>query len=305
MQQGLLMITVLGSINIDLVSVAERLPRPGETVDGSRFYASPGGRGANQALAARRAGSKVRMVGAIGSDEFGQVATATLREAGVDLSGVKHCAGSTGTAAIHIGDDGESTVIVVPGANASIAGTQAIAAIEGMSEGDTLLMQMEIRPEAMEAAVKAAKNKGVRTILNVAPMSREATHLACLVDILVASETEFDRLVGSKASSAEERLERLRLEYLRRGQTIVITLGTKGAIAIKCGQIVQAEGLKLSPLDTAGADDTFCGFLASSLDQGLDFPVALRRATVACSFANISNDQKSGVPRIGGADPRS
>jgi ribokinase len=290
------MITVLGSLNIDLVTTAERLPDPGETIGGNQFYTSPGGKGANQALAARRAGSVVRMVGAVGTDQFADSAMANLQDAGVDLFAVLRSAKQTGTAAIYVADDGENTIIVVPGANETIGQTEAVEAVETMSKGDFLMMQMELPPCAMEAAIEAAREKGVRTLLNIAPMSKKAADLAVLVDIVVANETEFDLLIGRTIATPLERIEQLKLEHEKQGQTIVVTLGSEGAIAVRSGQIFTAAGLPISPIDTVGAGDTFCGYLASGLDQGMDFGVALRRAAVAGSLACLSMGAQAAIP---------
>ncbi|NLS07367.1 ribokinase [Rhizobium sp. P32RR-XVIII] len=298
------MIIVLGSINIDLVTTTDRLPCPGETICGSQFYTSSGGKGANQALAARRAGSRVRMVGAVGTDQFGSSAISALQDAGIDLSAVSNSAAQTGTASIYVAADGENTIIVVPGANETIGRAEAAEAVQAMGEGDILMMQMELRPDAMEAAIRAAKDKGVQTMLNIAPMSERAADLATLVDIVVANETEFDLLVGKAITSPQERIELLKLQHEKQGQTIVVTLGSEGAIAIRSGEIFTAAGLRISPVDTVGAGDTFCGYLASSLDQGVDFGAALRKAAVAGSLACLARGAQAAIPYVPDVDAR-
>ncbi|MFN7103658.1 MAG: ribokinase, partial [Pseudorhizobium sp.] len=199
------MITVLGSINMDLIATTARLPEPGETVAGNGFATAAGGKGANQALAARRAGSGVRMVGAVGEDEFAGPALALLDEAGVNLTGVSAVEGPTGTALILVGGTGENMIVVVPGANGTVTDAQARTAVEAMSDGDILMLQLEVPAASVKAALEAARAHGVRSILNTAPLIAEAAELAKLADIVIANETEFELLVGRSNLTAEQR----------------------------------------------------------------------------------------------------
>jgi ribokinase len=291
------MITVFGSINMDLIATTERLPGPGETVVGSTFATAAGGKGANQALAARRAGSEVRMVGAVGNDGFADPALALLQSSGTDLSAVTRTNISTGTALILVGDDsGENMIAVVPGANGTIGEAQAELAVEAMAPSDTLMLQLEIPPGAVEAALRAAKAKGIRTMINTAPLTADAVRLAGLADIVVANETEFERLAGCTISDAQAREEILCRLHGETGQTFVVTLGGEGVVAMLDGEILSATGLKIEPVDTVGAGDTFCGYLAASLDQGISFADALRRAAVAGSLACLERGAQPSIP---------
>ncbi|MBU2328590.1 MAG: ribokinase, partial [Alphaproteobacteria bacterium] len=190
------MITVFGSINMDLVATTPRLPKPGETVSGTGFATAAGGKGANQALAAKRAGASVRMVGAVGRDEFAAPALDLLEKAETDLSGVAHVDGPTGTALILVGGNGENMIAVVPGANGTLSPGQAAEAVSGSKPGDILMLQLEVPAASVKAALEAAKAHGVRTVLNTAPLIAEAADLAKLADIVIANETEFELLVG-------------------------------------------------------------------------------------------------------------
>lgn len=290
------MITVLGSINMDLIASTERLPKPGETVAGSNFSTAAGGKGANQALAARRAGSQVAMAGAVGKDGFADPALALLDEAGVDLSSVRRMEEPTGTALILVGGTGENMIAVVPGANGTVREEQAIAAVEAMQKGDILMLQLEIPATAVEATLKAARNKGVLTVINTAPLTAEAERLARLADIVIANETEFELLTGKSVSDRNAREAALRARHDETGQTLVVTLGAEGVVAIRDGSIFTAEGLKIEPVDTVGAGDTFCGYLAAGLEQGLDFAAALRRAAVAGSLACLTRGAQPSIP---------
>jgi ribokinase len=298
------MITVLGSINMDLIATTERLPQPGETVAGSSFATAAGGKGANQALAARRAGSGVHMVGAVGEDGFATPALALLDDAKVDLSAVARVTDPTGTALILVGGTGENMIAVVAGANGTVSTAQAEAAVEAMKTGDILMLQLEIPAEAIETALNAARTKSVLTVINTAPLTGDAARLARLADIVVANETEFELLAGSPIPNAAARQEMLKKLHAETGQTYVVTLGGDGVVAIRDGEIVTAEGLKIEPVDTVGAGDTFCGYLAASLEQGLDFAKALRRAAVAGSLACLSRGAQPSIPPAEAVDAR-
>lgn len=296
------MITVFGSINMDLIATTAELPKPGETVPGQTFSTAAGGKGANQALAARRGGSTVKMSGAVGSDTFAEPALALLDEAGTDLSSVLKASEPTGTALILVGGNGENMIAVIPGANGTITADEAVKTVGAMSAGDILMLQLEIPAMAVEAALKAAREKGVTTILNTAPFTQDAMRLSALADIVVANETEFDLVSGEPASSAEARIAALRKLHSESGQTFVVTLGGDGVVAIRDGEILTTKGLTIEPVDTVGAGDTFCGYLAASLDQGQSFAQALRRAAVAGSLACLARGAQPSIPLAEGVD---
>lgn len=298
------MITVFGSINMDLIATTAELPKPGETVPGQTFSTAAGGKGANQALAARRAGSRVKMSGAVGSDTFADPALELLKAAGTDLSSVLKAREPTGTALVLVGGDGENMIVVIPGANGTITADEAVKTVDAMAAGDILMLQLEIPPAAVEAVFKAAREKGVTTILNTAPFTKEAVRLSSLADIVVANETEFDLVSGEPAASAEARIAALNKLHSESGQTFVVTLGGDGVIAIRDGEILTAKGLVIEPVDTVGAGDTFCGYLAASLDQGLTFARALRRAAVAGSLACLSRGAQPSIPLAEAVDQK-
>lgn len=296
------MITVLGSINMDLIANVTRLPSPGETVTGTNFVTAPGGKGANQALAARRAGSAVAMVGACGEDEFAVPALTYLRYDGVDLARVKSASTATGVALIFVGSDGENVIAIVPGANGKVTEDDARAAVASMKRGDILMLQLEIPAEAIETALRAARERGVITIINIAPLTADARRLAQLADIVIANETEFELFAGrSGLDDAAREAEMLRINRDTR-QTLIVTLGADGVIAVKDGKVVRVMGLEIEPVDTVGAGDTFCGYFASGLDRGLGFELALRRAAVAGSLSCLKPGAQPSVPFAGEVD---
>ncbi|QEE46233.1 ribokinase [Rhizobium sp. WL3] len=290
------MITVFGSINMDLVATTPRLPKPGETVSGTGFATAAGGKGANQALAARRAGADVRMVGAVGRDEFAGPALDLLDKAGTDLTGVARVDGPTGTALILVGGDGENMIAVVPAANGTVSSEQAEQTISGMQDGDILMLQQEVPAGSVSAALEAAKARGVRTVLNIAPLIPETADLARLASIVIANETEFERLVGRDDLTPEQREKMLLEMHGETGQILIVTLGADGVIAAEGGVLHRTKGLKIVPVDTVGAGDTFCGYLAASLDAGMAFGNALRRAAVAGSLACLKAGAQPAIP---------
>lgn len=291
------MITVFGSINLDLITRTARLPKPGETLAGRSFSTAAGGKGANQALAARRAGAEARMSGAVGSDGFAEDALALLKEAGTDLSQVAAAHGTTGTASILVAEEGgENVIVVVAGANGTLTEKDARDAVSTMGEGDSLLLQLEVPAAAVEAALRAAREAGVRSMLNIAPLTDEAVRLAALADIVIANESEFELLAGKGTLTDEGRESEMKRLHGSGGQSFIVTLGAAGVVALHEGRLHRARGLKIEPVDTVGAGDTFCGVLAAGLDGGLDFRAALERAAVAGSLACLKPGAQPAIP---------
>jgi ribokinase len=281
---------------MDLIANVTRLPKPGETVTGDQFVTAPGGKGANQALAARRAGASVTMAGACGEDEFAVPALTYLRFDGVNLDRVKSASTATGVALIFVGGDGENVIAIVAGANGTVTAQDATAAVADMKRGDTLMLQMEIPPAAIEAGLKAAREKGVTSVVNIAPITPDARRLAQMADIVIANETEFELFCDKSGLTADAReAEMLRLNQEGK-QTIIVTLGADGVVAVRNGAMHRTKGLVIDPVDTVGAGDTFCGFLAAGLDEGLKFDVALRRAAIAGSLACLKAGAQPSIP---------
>ncbi|WP_137932818.1 ribokinase [Mesorhizobium comanense] len=288
------MIIVIGSINLDLIANVDRLPSPGETVSGSGFATAPGGKGANQALAAARAGAQVRMVGAVGKDSFAAEALALLRAARVDLSGVAETFASTGTALIMVGDDGENIIAVVPGANASVLPGDLAKAF--LKKGDVVLLQHEIPLGTVDAALDQARAAGAVTVLNTAPFNGAAAAFLGKADYAVANETEFDLYGEALALSGRDRAARMRDYASKTGRTIVVTLGGDGVMAATPNEFLTVPAMKITPVDTVGAGDTFCGYFAAALSSGLTLDKALERAGTAGSLACLKPGAQPAIP---------
>lgn len=279
------MITVFGSINIDFIGEVKRLPSPGETVAGSRLVIAPGGKGANQALAAARDGGSVRMVGAVGRDRYAGSALKLLRDGGVDLRDVAAVDEPTGTALIMVDEGGENIIAVLPGANERASTDQL-----KITASDTLLMQLEVPLAEVERAARVAKQAGARVILNAAPMQPVDTFIDA-VDVLVVNEGEALMLADEERDpvSAARSLA-------NDGRTVIVTLGARGAVALRGDRSFEAPALEVEPVDAVGAGDTFCGVLASGLSRGVGLEEATRRAVVAGSLATLKAGAQPAMP---------
>ncbi len=288
------MITVIGSINLDLIATVERLPRPGETVPGDGFSTAPGGKGANQALAARRAGSSVRMVGAVGNDAFAGQALALLKEDGVDLAAVRAADTATGVAMILVEAAGENVIAVIPGSNGAVSASDVSGA--KLSAGDHALFQLEVPLDAVEAGLAAVRKAGAVSLLNTAPFRADAARLLAQADYVIANETEFDLYAAALSLSGEGREAQMGDFVRRTGRVIVVTLGADGVAAAAPDGVFRAEGLTITPVDTVGAGDTFCGYFAAGLEKGSGLQDALRRAAVAGSLACLRPGAQPSIP---------
>jgi len=247
-QASALDLTVVGSINLDLVTKVERLPRPGETLSGATLERVPGGKGANQAVAAARLGADVRMVGCVGADPFAQEALAGLRAAGVRLD-AREVDAPTGVAIILVADDGENVIVVVPGANAQVG---------GFTVDGNVLCQLEIPDEA----VREARAQARWLCVNAAP----ARPLLVEADLVVANGYEAE-VVGEQ-------------------QLLAVTMGEEGAVLLEHGkEIARARPPRVVAVDGTGAGDAFTACLAVSLLEGREPEEALRRACAAGALA--------------------
>ncbi|MEP7329429.1 MAG: ribokinase [Betaproteobacteria bacterium] len=286
------MIIVLGSVNLDLVARVPRLPSPGETLAGTSFAALPGGKGANQALAARRAGADVIMIGAVGRDAFAVPALAGLRVEGVDIDNVATVAQPTGVALIHIDAAGENAITIIAGANGSASADNIDA--QRWSQASTLLMQLEIPITQVTQAACEARRRGVRVILNAAPMQFLPAALLEAIDVLVVNEHEAAALAAQLHIDTDQCVLADMLSQ-QLDAAVVLTLGAHGAMAAVDGIRLQARPPAISVVDTTGAGDAFTGALASALQRNLSWPLALAAAVAAGSLACSSVGAQSAL----------
>ncbi|GAA2877925.1 ribokinase [Streptosporangium fragile] len=273
------MISVFGSVNMDLVAYVEAAPALGETVTGRAFHTVPGGKGANQAIAAARAGAEVAFLGAVGDDSFGAELRHTLAGAGVDVTNLRTVPGPSGIAHIVVEDGGGNSIIVVPGANGAVTAPSA-ADLDVISRSDVLLLQLELPVEAVTAAARAARAAGTTVVLTPAPVQPLPAELLEAVDVLVANEHEAAAITGQ--ADHERALEELRGTV----GWVIVTLGSRGALTAEGdGPVVHVEARKVTAVDTTAAGDTFVGALAAARVERRRPDEAVRFATAAAALS--------------------
>jgi ribokinase len=270
-------VCVIGSSNLDLVATAATLPAPGETVMGHDYAEHPGGKGLNQAVAAARAGARTVFVSAVGDDVAGADLLRVMSNDGIDTSRVARRSGvPTGRALIGVSDAGENSIIVVPGANATVT-------IDDLPEARVVLAQLEVPIDTVRRAFELARSSGAMTVLNPAPARTLPPELLALCDVVVPNEHEVELLGGVDALFALGAL------------AVVITEGSRGATLHRDGTAEHIAPFAVSPVDTTGAGDTFCGSLCARLAAGDDLVHALRHAAAA---AALSTTRSGAVPSI-------
>jgi ribokinase len=278
-KEGSTVLLVFGSINVDMLFKVEALVRPGETVLCPGYEVAAGGKGANQATAAARAGAAVRMVGRVGDDSFGRFARNALAAAGVDCAGIATSAKPTGIAVIGIDRAGEN--MVASGANLDTHAEQV--ADDELAPGVTLLCQNEVRSEATFALLERGRARGARTILNLAPAALVPPRALDALDVLVVNQIEAEMALGGAADGDPAALARDLAA--RHALSCVVTLGAAGALALGPSGGYRIAALAVEPVDTTGAGDAFVGVLAAALDRGHDLAAALARASVAAGLS--------------------
>lgn len=284
-------VVVVGSINVDMVVSADRLPVPGETVLGGRFTLHDGGKGANQAVAAARAGARVSIIGAVGSDANGARALAALEADGVDVSRVRRVEGEpTGVAFVAVGPRGENQIVVAPGANATVELDDADRLL--IAEADAVLTSLEIPMATVVEALRAAHASGVPAILNPAPAHALPSEVLTLGPILTPNEHELVVAIGN--DQTESALDEL---AARHAGPIIVTQGAAGALLADGDRREHFGGFAPEPIvDTTGAGDTFCGVLAASLAESRSLDAAIIRANAAAALSVTAAGARTGMP---------
>lgn len=259
-------VCVLGSMNMDLVVKVNDVPRVGETILSKSFEKIAGGKGANQAIAAKRCGAKVSMIAKIGNDDNGQILKQKLEEDNIDVKYVfKDNKEATGIAIIMVNENGNNSIIVVSGSNMTIDDEEVEASIEKIKESDILISQFEVSEKIILKAFKKAKELEKITILNPAPAKKINEELLKVTDIIVPNETEAEVLTGIKVNTLEDANEAGQI-FLEKGvKFAVITLGSKGAAVIGADFCELVPAYKVNAIDTTAAGDSFIGALSSKL----------------------------------------
>jgi ribokinase len=284
-------VVVVGSCNIDLVATGPRLPGAGETVLCRELNTVPGGKGANQAIAAARAGADCTLVAAVGAGDYGELILSTLAAASVDIGHVRRVDGPCGTALIIVGADGENLIAVVPGANSSLVGLTT-AEHTAIQRAAVVLMQLEVPMATVVDAATTARGAGAMVVLNVAPPAQPPPELTTAVDVLVANEHEgavLTGLLGDPEASARALLSQV--------PAVVITLGPAGAIYLnRSGDFVAVPAPTTLAIDATAAGDTFAGFFAVALAERRPVRDALRRSCAAASISVERAGASASVP---------
>ena len=285
---------VVGSINQDFVLKVERRPEPGETVTGAELTLFPGGKGANQAIAAARLGAEVAMLGRVGEDPFGGELVENLRSNGVNTSRVEAVSGApTGSAFITLTPDGENAIVVSPGANRRFGPAEIRAASEDLRKARLLLAQLEVEVEAVEMAAYTVAGNGGRVLLNLAPPREVSGDLLRLSDPLVVNEHEAAFLLGEDAQTPEESAGKL----LDLGPpSAVVTLGGAGAILATENSSRHFPAPEVQVVDTTGAGDAFVGALAAKLAEGTLLEEAVPYAVLAGAVAVMREGAQGSLP---------
>ncbi len=276
-------IVVIGSLNMDLVGCAQRIPVVGETIVGNKYFSEPGGKGANQAYAAAKLGGRVAMLGRVGSDDFGREMRSNLERVGCDVTGLLTIPGAiSGIALIFVADTGQNSIIIVPGANDRFSPADVDAAQEYLKDAALVLLQLENPLPTVLAAARAARRAGARVVLDPAPARAVPEELFELSDIITPNETEAAILAGLPPASlnADQAVNIARKLQARKAKTVIVKLGQQGCLLVgSSSQLLPAPAVKA--VDTTAAGDVFNAGLAVGLSEGLDLPAA-------CKFANYS-----------------
>jgi len=295
-------VLVVGSINVDVTAFAPRAPQPGETLTGDSFELQLGGKGANQAVAAARAGATTHMVGCVGDDAFAGLVTSSLESAGVGLEHVRTVPGHTGVAHIRVAR-GENDIVVIPEANAALDAAQlerAFTAVAGTAR--VLLTQLET-PFAMTlVAARLAREADITVILDPAPAVPLGDAIWPLVDLVKPNETEASLLTGIEVDSRES-AERAGRWFIDKGAgAALITMGGEGSVLVTAESVTHHEALRVDVVDTTAAGDAYAGHLAASIAQGLPIEQAIRRAGAAGAITVTRRGSSSSVPTASEVD---
>lgn len=280
-------IHVFGSLNMDLVCQTPRLPLPGETILGTHFQTVPGGKGANQAVAAARLGATTTMVGRVGDDEFGQALIDSLKDNGVDTHNViVDQSVATGIAAILVDQAGHNQIVVVAGANSKVDDSDVQRLAQQLRPGDFLLLQFEIPVEVVMAVAAMAKKKGVTIIMDPAPaQSNLPDRFFGLVDILTPNQLEASHLVDFSVTDQHTAMAAARALVQRGVNTVIVKLGSDGAVVATKDKCFHQSAFSVEAIDTVAAGDAFNGGLAFALAESMSLPTAVlfASAVAACS----------------------
>jgi len=282
-------IVVVGSANIDLTTFTDRMPRPGETIFGREFHLGFGGKGANQAVAARLCGARVSMVARVGDDLFGPATIRSYEARGIDASRVLITKGvSSGVAPIFVDSSGQNRIIVVKGANDRLRPPDVDAAADLLLQADCIVLQLEVPLETVYYTLRFARQHGIRTILNPAPGQPVDLAEVANADYVIPNETEAEALSGMPVHNVPEAWT-CAASLVERGlERVIVTLGENGALCADRGGVRHVPPHRVQPVDTTGAGDAFIGSLACFLASGYEENDAIARANVYAALSTLA-----------------
>ena len=290
-------VAVVGSYNVGLTIRVERIPAVGETLLGRGYSEGPGGKGSNQAVAAARLGARVRFVGSVGTDRYGDEALRLWKKEGVAFDSVKRVGAHTGLAFVIVGPSGSNAIVVDPGANSELTPRDVEGARRAVRGCGVLITQLEIPAETAAAAARLAKAEGATVIMNPAPAAKGPALDLSSVDILTPNETEFEAIAGTAELDGGAR------SLLAKGpRAVVVTLGEKGARVVTKDDCVTVPAPRVKALDTTGAGDAFNGALAVALSEGEPLTSAVRFANYAGALAVTKLEVLPALPTRGELD---
>ena len=293
-------VTVVGSLNMDLVVRAARLPLPGETLSGSSFMTAPGGKGGNQAVAAARLGARVTMIGRVGADAYGQQLKSGLEAEGIDCSGVAVCQGiPTGVALIVVDDSSQNAIVVVPGSNGELTEADLLRNRAAVAAADVVLCQLEVPNATIKATLDLARQLGKLVLLNPAPVCGPLPpEWLAAADYLIPNELEAAALTGLPTSSVDDALLAGRALCEQGARNVIITLGARGIVAVSVDSAVHYPASAVDAIDTTAAGDTFLGGLAAALSWNWALPEAIRFGQEAATLSVTRAGAQPSIPYL-------
>lgn len=289
-------ILVIGSINQDLVVYAPHHPKIGETILGNNFQTFPGGKGANQAIAAARLGGNVQMIGCVGDDSFGKTLLQNLNKNNIDTSAIKVSSKATGVALITVDAAGQNTIVVVPGANSALQEKDLFGLRKVIQSADILVLQLEIPLEVVIKAIDIAYKNGVTIILNPAPAQKIPSETLKKVTYLIPNENEISSMTGVEINSDADLLQAAEQLFSEGIKQIILTMGEKGAYYLSPNQKFRIPVFQVIMIDSTAAGDAFIGGFAAGLANGLDIQHALLYASAAGALAVTRQGAQTSLP---------